>query len=127
MTLTRRTPLRPVSRKRRREQSVRTNLLRALDAENAPCEARLPGCQGRAVDCHEVMTRGRGGGIIDPAQWTFLCRHDHDVITEHPWWALRHGWVVGSWAGPAEEEQAWKARTTFRCSQECTVDHVGVA
>lgn len=57
------------------------------------CEARLPGCQGRAVHVHHRRPRGRGGSN-DPANLLATCRKCHVWIHDHPLAATRRGLLV---------------------------------
>ena len=120
---TRRTPLRRVSAKRSAANRTRRALLAMEFASGASCEARLPGCTGVATDGHEVKTRARGGSILSRANIVLICRTCHGVITEHPDWALFHGWVVASWADETHEDLAWKVRSNWRCGLSCDLDH----
>lgn len=61
------------------------------------CQARLKGCWGRSSEVHEVVTRARGGSILDPHNVLALCHWCHCWVTEHPLEAhslflVRHGW-----------------------------------
>lgn len=79
-------PLAPRSQKRAREmRDKRVPLVAALLAERPWCEVRWDeGCQGRAVDVDEVLSRGRGGDYLDEANCQTACRHCHDMKTRHP-------------------------------------------
>ena len=118
--------MRAVSPKRARINRLRRQLLDPLIAEGAPCEAGLEGCTRRATDGHEVKTRARGGSISSPANIVLLCRHCHVIITRESGkeqWAIRHGYVVPSWATPEAEALAAHLRTVFHCPVECEEDH----
>lgn len=124
--------MRAVSPKRARENRRRAKLLAERRGPGPTyCEARLEGCQGWVTDGHEVRTSGRGGSRVDMSNVVDLCRHCHQVITDNSGqegWAIRHGWVVASWADRLHEDEAWHVRTTFRCPLSCEVDHrVGFA
>jgi hypothetical protein len=54
-------------------------------------------CVGKAVDVHEVKTRGRGGSILDEENLRCLCRPCHQYVTEHPKEAHALGLVVHAW------------------------------
>ena len=84
-----RTPLPPVSKKRATEQRQRTRMLRETFGPDPVC-AR---CGKPADDAHELLSRARGGSIIDPANIVPLCRADHRWITEHPAQAQAEGWL----------------------------------
>ena len=115
--------MRAVSKKRARLNRIRRKLVQPILTEGRPCEAQFVGCSGAAVDPHEVKTRARGGSIIDQANIVFLCRFCHDLITGESNWAVRHGWVVSSWATPEEETDAWAIRHLVRCPVICPIDH----
>lgn len=56
------------------------------------CEIRWDsGCQGRAADVDEILPRGRGGSILDPANLQTTCRHCHDQKHAHPAEAKQRG------------------------------------
>ena len=48
-------------------------------------------CGKRADDAHEVVSRARGGSIVDRENIVPLCREDHRWVTEHPLEAEREG------------------------------------
>lgn len=103
-----RSSLRPVSRKRQRENRVRA---RALEEAWGPrpwhCvfkgyvrryEARTgeayepPRCFGE-VNAHELVKRSRGGSITDPSNCVPLCNFHNDWVEDHPWAAQKLGLV----------------------------------
>ena len=90
--------MRRQSLKRQREQRQRRALLRRLVETRGPwCEAGLLGCRGLADDAHEVLTRARGGSIVDPSNIKLLCRPCHDWVGAHPDEAERLGLLRHSW------------------------------
>jgi len=118
-----RTELAKVSPKRRRENRVRSRLLKARRGDNPICEARLPGCRGRVDDGHEIKTAGRGGSRVDLSNIADLCRWCHDIITRNSAWSDRHGWTVPSTATPGDIGIARQIRSVFRCTAGCAIDH----
>lgn len=82
--------LRPVSLKRQRLNRLRDRVIPPANGQE--CEARLDVCLGRATDRHELLSRARGGSIVDPANVVYLCRLCHQFITENPRWAMENGW-----------------------------------
>ena len=118
--------MRSVSLKRQRENRIRAKVRAALFMEGTTCEARLEGCSRHATDWHEVRTRARGGSITDATNAVLLCRSCHQVITRESGkegWAVRHGWVLASWADLEDEQEAWSVRTAWHCGPECDTDH----
>lgn len=80
-----RKPLRQQSAKRRAENRVRDAVKRRLVAERGPwCQARLDGCDGLAVDAHELLARSAVGSITDESNIILVCRSCHDWIGAHP-------------------------------------------
>lgn len=63
------------------------------------CEALavLPHVCSGPMDCHELVSRARGGSIVDPANVVLLCRRIHDFVTTHPAEAHRLGLSLHSW------------------------------
>ena len=66
------------------------------------------------TDVHEILTRGRGGSIIDENNVLALCRTCHHFITNEPAWATENGFVV-SWSISMEADRAAaeRARHSF--------------
>ena len=84
------------SQEREKEYRVRRRLVREL-LDDAICER----CQAaRATEVHEVLSRARGGSILDRANCRALCHDCHRWVTEHPADAVASGWLAHSW-GPA--------------------------
>lgn len=111
-TLARSGPLKPVSKKRARENRERRAMLAAKYPERPLCA--VPWCFRWADDAHEPLTRARGGAITDAANVEALCRPCHDVITfEEPEWAYELGLLVHSWA-PAQHGGGKLAAKNFR-------------
>ena len=83
--LTRRQPLRRMSKKRRAELPSRKACCEAVRKRaGGRCEARLVGCWGEGADCHEIVPRNQGGSIADPENVMLLCRPCHDFTIQHP-------------------------------------------
>lgn len=88
----RRTRLRPVSKKREKVNRARRELVAGLLAQRPRCEARdlifvvddKHRCNLWSCDIHEVVTRARGGSILDPDNCRAICRACHDWIHDHP-------------------------------------------
>ena len=56
-------------------------------------------------DCHEVLSRARGGSITDPENIRALCRRCHVWVTEHPREATDEGWLRNSWDRYGDESR----------------------
>lgn len=88
----RKTRLRPVSKKREALNRARRAFVAGFLAAHPRCQAGpliLPvdhrhRCHLHSVDVHEVVTRARGGDILDPGNCRAICRACHDWIHEHP-------------------------------------------
>jgi hypothetical protein len=90
--------LRPRSKKTERKYVERRKIVSNLLSTRAKCEAGIIDvCVGKAVDVHEVKTRGRGGSILDEENLRCLCRPCHQYVTEHPKEAHALGLVVHAW------------------------------
>ena len=85
--LTRRTPLRSMSKKRRRLQAARRRVCHEVKLRDVDCVARnLPTgipCYGELV-VHEKKPRGRGGSILDKENCVSVCTTHHDFLHLHP-------------------------------------------
>ena len=72
----------------------RRSLVAQMLEEKPVCER----CSAaRSTDIHEVVSRARGGSILDPRNLVALCRPCHSWITEHPAEAYAQGWSRHSW------------------------------
>ena len=78
----------------------RPMVARVLAEAGLRCEFVKSGsrCRNVAVDVHEMLTRGRGGGILADAvnareNLMAVCRRHHEWITEHPVEAEALGYV----------------------------------
>ena len=86
------------SRKRQQVMVERRALVARLLAEKPHCEARIEDrCTRWSVDVHEIISRARGGSILDPANCMTLCRACHSFITDNPQWAYNAGFSRHSW------------------------------
>lgn len=100
--LKRQAPLRNRSKKMAKLYVTRAALVEQLLQERPWCEIRWDaGCQGRAVDVDEILSRGRGGDFLDPENCQTTCRHCHDKKHTEPTEALERGVAEPSWGGEA--------------------------
>ena len=57
-------------------------------------------CQSaRATEVHEILTRARGGSILDKDNCVALCHNCHSFITVNPKQAHDEGFMRHSWEG----------------------------
>jgi 5-methylcytosine-specific restriction endonuclease McrA len=86
-----RTPLRPVSKRRVRENALRRRVVLETFGRNPTCER----CGVRpADDVHERVLRSAGGSIVDPANLVALCRPCHTAVHHSPTQARAEGWIL---------------------------------
>jgi 5-methylcytosine-specific restriction protein A len=72
----------------------RRRLCAALLEERPVCER----ChQARSEDVHELLSRARGGSILDESNLAALCRPCHTWVTTHPTAATAEGWLRSRW------------------------------
>ena len=109
-----RTPLKAVSDKRKKENRERAKVLQFRRQWNH-CEAQCcDGCTDRPTDGHEILTRARGGSITDTTNILMVCRPCHTWITDNPQEANRFGFTIPRWVGMAGIEEAAQARKAFQ-------------
>ena len=108
------TRINPVSKKRASLNILRRSFVKKILNDRMMCEARIQGRTYMPTDVHEILTRGRGGSIIDEDNVLALCRNCHHFITNEPAWAKENGFVV-SWSVNMEADlaAAERARHSF--------------
>jgi hypothetical protein len=87
-----RTPLKQVSKKRAKLNRERASFVKSYLSRQSTCEAgrvieiddKRHRCSITAVDVHEMLTRARGGSIVDESNVLALCRSCHDWIHANP-------------------------------------------
>lgn len=88
-------PLRFRSKKQAAVYIARRRLVAALLEERPTCER----CQAaRSTECHELLSRARGGSILDPENIACLCHDCHAWITTNPKDATAQGWLRSRWS-----------------------------
>ena len=109
-----RSKVNPVSKKRMSLNRERRKFVSDILKFRLMCEARIRGCTMTPTDVHEILTRGRGGDILDPDNCLALCRSCHHWITINPAWAATNGFVV-SWSVTVDADlaAAKRARDQF--------------
>ena len=87
--------MRPRSKKMARLYIQRRKLVAELlqDAICVRCES------AEATEVHEVLTRARGGSILDKDNCVPLCHSCHSWVTLHPKKAHAEGLMRNSWEG----------------------------
>ena len=81
-------------------REIRVPLVRRLLAERPRCEARFSlACTGQSVDCHEPLSRARGGSITDETNVMCVCHPCHDAIHRNVAEAERRGFTQRRRAG----------------------------
>lgn len=94
------------SAKREADYELRRPLVRRLLAERPWCEAcpvfaahdgKVTYIRQPSVDIHEVLTRGRGGSILDEPNLLAVCRPCHRRIGNYPHLANELGLTRASW------------------------------
>jgi hypothetical protein len=109
-----RSRINPVSEKRRRLNVSRRIFVKDILEARPECEAKINGICGHwATDVHEILTRARGGSILDPENVLALCRMCHTYITDNPAFSQEHGFTVHSWATSADLIAAQRAREMY--------------
>jgi hypothetical protein len=87
-----RSRIKPVSDKRREENYERRRELEAAFGRFPDCVLCAPlkaagidtGCNGKATDGDEILSRARGGSIVDVANIRPVGRRCHNWLTTHP-------------------------------------------
>lgn len=93
--LKRRTPLAPMSTKRRRQLDGGERQWRRAELERRCwCEIGRPGCLGRATELHEVVKRSRGGSTTDPDNVRSVCHRCHMWTESEPALATALGFLA---------------------------------
>ncbi len=84
------TPIPKFSTKRAKE-NVAYSALRKVFLDTHPmCQAKLEGCQIHSCDVHHMISRS-GNLLCDSSEWLAICRFCHSYITDHPKFAIEHG------------------------------------
>lgn len=94
--------MRPRSVKMQRVYVERRRIVEQLLRERPGCEIRWSeDCTGRATEVDEIVSRARGGSILNPLNLRTTCRSCHANLTRSPAEAERRGLVPD-----AEERRA---------------------
>ena len=106
--------LNPVSKKRQALNVKRRMFVHQILEQRPECEAHIERiCSHYACDVHEILTRARGGSILDEQNVLALCRNCHAFITGHPAFSQEHGFTVHSWSTSADLIAAQRAREMY--------------
>jgi hypothetical protein len=88
-----RTRVKPVSKKRRKDSAEYLKLRAGFLASHPHCEVARPKiCAHRSRDVHHAQ--GRGPNYLNVNSWVSTCRACHDYIHQHPSWAREHGYLA---------------------------------
>jgi 5-methylcytosine-specific restriction endonuclease McrA len=88
-------PLRFRSKKQAAVYILRRRLVASLLEERPTCQR----CQqARSTEVHELLSRARGGSILDVENCVALCHGCHSWITTHPAAATAEGWLRSRWS-----------------------------
>lgn len=82
------------SRKTEVTYRQRRKLVASLLTERPYCQRCYA---ARSTEVHELLSRARGGSILDPANCVALCHACHAWITTNPAEATADGWLKNSW------------------------------
>ena len=99
-----RSPIRPVSKKRQSEGREYTRLAADFKARNPVCWIQHECSGARTTDCHHRVTRARWkDGYLVEANFVAACLEDHAYIHAHSTWATEAGWLAS--APPVKERE----------------------
>jgi len=96
----RRVPIKTRSEKRRQADRVRTQVRREVIERDGGCIMRAyGGCDtyGVPLDVDEIVSRGRGGDYLNPANCQTLCRRHHDLKHSR----IHYASIIGLWGDAA--------------------------
>lgn len=101
-------PIRPVSKKRAKQNRERAAMADRLypDRREGTVMCAVPWCTRRADDLHEPLTRARGGSITDEDNVLPTCRFHNDELTKEPAWGYELGFLRHSWDKPTGGDAA---------------------
>lgn len=86
--------MRARSKKMEKKYVLRRKLVAKILSERPRCER----CHIVAsTQVHEILSRARGGSILDESNCAALCFKCHHWITTNPKEATEQGWLKNSW------------------------------
>lgn len=85
------------SRRARLRAPERSYLVAKILQARPKCERCL---DAPSTDCHELLSRARGGSILDRNNIVAVCRECHIWITTHPLQAGAEGFAVSQFDPP---------------------------
>ncbi len=103
-----RTPIKPVSAKRARQNRERAAMADRLwpDRREGTVMCTVPECGRPADDGNEILPRARGGSITDENNVHPCCRQHNEELTKEPEWGYDLGFLRHSWDGPGGDDAA---------------------
>lgn len=81
----------------------------AVGGGRRPCQIQSPVCTGFVEHIHEILPRGRAGGLaaaLRDGDTAFVCDACNGYVSEHPVWAHANGWLKHSWEGRESGERS---------------------
>lgn len=90
--LKRRSRLRPISSKRQAIQTERAVLRIRMLVAHPVCQVQ--DCRKESAHVHEVLTRARGGSILDESNCRAVCASCHRRIHDNPKWATEQRLLI---------------------------------
>ena len=80
----------------------------AIGDGTEPCQIVSPVCTGYAEHLHEILTRGRAGGLEaalrDGPPPVVACDACNGYVGENPVWAAENGWLVSNRKGERRDD-----------------------
>ena len=83
-------------------------VIQAVGDGKRPCPVKSQVCTHYVQGIHEVLSRGRAGGIIvahKPGNIIGTCHACNSYISSHPQWAKDNGWLVSNSEVTNDNEQ----------------------
>lgn len=68
-------------------------------AKGQPCQIVSPVCTGTAEHIHEILSRGRAGGLkaaLRDGETVPACDACNGYVSENPVWAREQGWLISA-------------------------------
>lgn len=86
------TKLKPVSEKQKKELQIYSDLRRIFLQKNPLCQVKEHGCTNISTDVHHSRKRGKFLNKVET--WVSCCRNCHDYIEMNKLEAREKGWLI---------------------------------